>query len=93
MANPKKDSKKRAYQWVLCVFILSFVLSMFMSWSSSVALASVGIAVASVTVLLLVFIGILFDILGVAVTSAEMAPLVAMASRKVKGAKQALWML
>ena len=33
MANPKKDSKKRAYQWVLCVFILSFVLSMFMSWS------------------------------------------------------------
>ena len=93
MANPKKDSKKRAYQWVLCVFILSFVLSMFMSWSSSVALASVGIAVATVTVLLLVFIGILFDILGVAVTSAEMAPLVAMASRKVKGAKQALWML
>ena len=93
MANPKKDSQKRAYRWVLCVFVLSFVLSMFMSWSSSAALASVGIAVASVTVLLLVCIGILFDILGVAVTSAEMAPLVAMASRKVRGAKQALWML
>ena len=93
MANPKKDSQKRADRWVLCVFVLSFVLSMFMSWSSSAALASVGIAVASVTVLLLVCIGILFDILGVAVTSAEMAPLVAMASRKVRGAKQALWML
>ena len=93
MANPKKDTKKRATQWVVCVFVLSFVLSMFMSWSSSVALASVGIAVASITVLLLVFLGILFDILGVAVTSAEMAPLVSMASRKVRGAKQALWML
>jgi CBS domain containing-hemolysin-like protein len=93
MAKTKKNPRRSASVWVISVFFLSFALSMLMSWSSSVALASVGIAVATLTVLLLVAIGILFDVLGVAVTSAEMPPLVSMASKKVPGAKQALWML
>ena len=78
--------------WVLTVFALSFVLSMLMSWSSSAALASVGVGIALLTVLLLIALGILFDILGVAATSTDLAPLVAMSSRRVPGAKQALWM-
>lgn len=93
MAKPKKDPRKRAYQWAIFAFVTSFFLSMAMSWSSSMALASVGIVVATITVVFLVCLGIVFDILGVAVTSAEMPPLVSMASKKVPGAKQALWMV
>ena len=90
MSKPKKDPRRRAVSWVIFVFFLSFVLSLLMSWSSSTALSTVGI---TLTVLILVTIGILFDILGVAVTSADKPPLVAMTTRRVPGARQALWMV
>ena len=93
MSKPKKDPRRRAVSWVIFVFFLSFVLSLLMSWSSSTALSTVGITLATLTVLILVSIGILFDILGVAVTSADKPPLVAMTTRRVPGARQALWMV
>lgn len=93
MSKPKKDPRRRAVSWVIFVFFLSFVLSLLMSWSSSTALSVVGITLATLTVLILVTIGILFDILGVAVTSADKPPLVAMTTRRVPGARQALWMV
>lgn len=93
MSKPKKDPRRRAVSWVIFVFFLSFVLSLLMSWSSSTALSTVGITLATLTVLILVTIGILFDILGVAVTSADKPPLVAMTTRRVPGARQALWMV
>lgn len=93
MSKPKKDPRRRAVSWVIFVFFLSFVLSLLMSWASSTALSTVGITLASLTVLILVTIGILFDILGVAVTSADKPPLVAMTTRRVPGARQALWMV
>lgn len=93
MSKPKKDPRRRAVSWVIFVFFLSFVLSLLMSWSSSTALSTVGITLATLTVLILITIGILFDILGVAVTSADKPPLVAMTTRRVPGARQALWMV
>ena len=93
MSKPKKDPRRRAVSWVIFVFLLSFVLALLMSWSSSTALSTVGITLATLTVLILVSIGILFDILGVAVTSADKPPLVAMTTRRVPGARQALWMV
>ena len=93
MSKPKKDPRRRAVSWVIFVFFLSFALSLLMSWSSSTALSTVGIAMATLTVLILVSIGIIFDILGVAVTSADKPPLVAMTTRRVPGARQALWMV
>ncbi|WDC83794.1 hypothetical protein PL321_14940 [Caloramator sp. mosi_1] len=38
----------------------------------------------------IIFVGIIFDIIGVAVTAAEEAPFHSLASRKVKGAKTAV---
>ena len=93
MASQKKNGKKKAASWVLIVFFLSFGLSMLMSWSSSAALAGAGIAVAALTVLLLVAIGIITDIIGMAVASADQPPFVAMAAKKLPGAKQALWLI
>ena len=93
MASQKKNGKKKASSWVLIVFFLSFGLSMLMSWSSSAALADAGIAVAALTVLLLVAIGIITDIIGMAVASADQPPFVAMAAKKLPGAKQALWLI
>ena len=52
-----------------------------------------GMAVAFVILLAIVLVGILFDIIGVAVTSADERPFNAMAARKVPGARQAISLL
>ena len=50
-------------------------------------------AVAFVILLLIVLIGIIFDIVGVAVTSADEKPFHSMAARKVIGAQEAIRLL
>ncbi|MDR2515173.1 MAG: hypothetical protein LBD02_08220 [Christensenellaceae bacterium] len=93
MAKAKKKAKKSGSVWIVIVFLLSFSLSMLMSWSSSMALAGAGIVLAALTVLLIVFFGILSDTVGLAVATASEAPIAAMAAKKVRGAKRALWLL
>ena len=51
---------------------------------------SLGIVFTSILLLVFVAMGIIFDGVGVSVTSCELAPLVSMASRKVKGSKTAI---
>jgi CBS domain containing-hemolysin-like protein len=52
-----------------------------------------GIAVAFIILLAIVMIGILFDIIGMAVATADEKPFHAMAARKVPGAKQCIRLL
>lgn len=75
------------------VGLFSFVLALLVNYSSGVALRYVPVVVAFLIVFLLVFVGILFDILGTSVTAAEAPPLNAMAAKKVAGARQALWLV
>ena len=60
---------------------------------SEEVMAASGIIVAFVILFIIVFVGIIFDIIGVSVTSADEAPFHAMASRKVPGAKEAIRLL
>jgi CBS domain containing-hemolysin-like protein len=77
----------------LRVGLLSFVLAVLVSYTSDVTLESVPSIVAFLVVLLLISIGVTFDILGTSVTAAQEVPLNAMAAKKVAGAKQALWLV
>jgi CBS domain containing-hemolysin-like protein len=52
-----------------------------------------GLAVALLILLLFIGLGIVFDIIGVAVTAADPKPFHSMAAHKEKGAKQALMLL
>ena len=75
------------------VGLFSFALAVVVNYSSDLALGRVPVVVAFLIVLLLVAIGILFDIVGTSVTAAEIPPLNAMAAKKVPGARQALWLV
>ncbi len=75
------------------VGILSFFLALVVNWGSSLALNRVNTIVAFLIVLVLIGVGIVFDILGTSVTAAELPPLNSMASKKVPGAKQAIWLV
>ena len=72
---------------------LSFILSFVFNALSDLVLQGVGLVIAFFVLAAFVFLGIVFDILGVATTSASVSPLHAMAAHKVKGAKEAIWLL
>ncbi len=91
----KKNSKKpRAdYKWIFMIFVLTVLISAAMSYISSGLLDHAGMLVSFVILIVIIFIGIIFDIVGVAVTSASDTPFLSMASRKVPGAQEALSLL
>lgn len=88
--NKKEKTKQSRQRWVLTVVILSFVLSVLMSLITSVFVRSAGLFVALLALLVLVCIGIITDMIGTAVTSANDQPFIAMASKRLPGAKQGM---
>jgi CBS domain containing-hemolysin-like protein len=72
---------------------LSFVLAGMVNYLGDLTLQRAPAVLAVLVVLVLIGIGIAFDILGTAVTAADQVPLNAMASKKVPGARQALWLV
>ena len=76
--------------WAVKVFFIAIVLSAVLSFLSEEALSGAGIGSAFAVLLLFVLLGILFDIVGVAVTAADERPFHSMAAHKTPGAKQAI---
>lgn len=83
-------SKKQNSPWVLLITTISFILSVSLMLISSEILQNVNNLIALWVVFLIVLIGILFDIIGIAVTAADEAPFHAMAARKVFAAKKSI---
>ena len=88
--SKKEKTKQSQQKWVLTVVCLSFVLSVVMSLLTSLFVESAGLFVALISLLVLVSIGIITDVIGTAVTSAVEQPFIAMASKRISGARQAL---
>ncbi len=88
-----KKQRNKTVRWVITIFLVTIVVSALISLISEEVMANSSIFVAFVILLLIVLIGILFDIIGVAVTSAVEAPFHAMAARKVPGAKESINLL
>ncbi len=88
--NKKEKARSSRQKWVLTVVCLSFGLSVVMSFVTSVFVESAGLFVALLSLILLVLLGIITDVIGTAVTSADEQPFISMASKRIPGAKQAL---
>ena len=85
-----KETKSDNIKWFIEVFILTFILSLFFSFLSAKGVSNLSLVPAIIILLITIFIGIVFDIIGVAVTVANEEELHAMASKKVKGSKKAI---
>lgn len=92
-AKTKKKKKSLPVHWALITFVLTLGLSAAMTYVSSTLIEGATFWVALSVLVMLILLGVVFDMLGVAVTSASPAPFVAMASKKVKGAKNSLAVL
>ena len=91
-ASAKKE-KLKAVRWFVAVFIATILISALISLGSEELMAVSSTPVTFVILLAIILLGIVFDVIGVAVTSADEAPFHAMAARKVPGAKEAIRLL
>lgn len=82
----KKDN------WILIVFLITFILSSIFGGITTL-LSDINSILLLIILLVVIFIGIIFDMIGVAVLSSEEVGFHAMASKKIKGAKESITLL
>lgn len=88
--NKKKSNSKINYKWLLFITFLAIVICGSISLGSELLLQKVELLPAFIILVLIILFGIVFDIIGIAVTAANVVPFHAMASKKIPGAKIAL---
>jgi len=89
----KKEEKRRTRKWVITIFFATIAISATITLASDLVMSSSPMLVAALVLLMIVFIGIIFDIVGMAVATADEKPFHAMAARKVPGAKECITLL
>lgn len=82
----KRDKARPDVKWIVEIMIISFVISLIFSFASELVLPNVHVILGIIIVILFIIAGLIFDMVGVAVTSADEKPFHSMNSRKVRGA-------
>ena len=86
----KKKKELVNYKWIVKITILAFCISLIFSSISEFVIPNVNLFVGIILVVIFIALGIVFDLIGVAVTSADEKPFHSMNSRRVKGADVAV---
>ena len=92
-SDASKKERSRTIRWVVTVFLVTLAVSGMISLISDEVMASSGLLAAFAILLGIVFLGIIFDIIGMAVATASEKPFHSMAARKVPGAQEAIRLL
>ncbi|MBE6692592.1 MAG: hypothetical protein E7586_04615 [Ruminococcaceae bacterium] len=92
--NEKKNKKKSNTKWVVTAFLLSFFITMVLSAATSdQVLDLIPIFASALILIAIIFLGIVFDIIGLAVATADISPFNSMAARKLKTGQKAVWLI
>lgn len=89
--NINKEGKMKRSTWAIKIFFITLVISIvFSSLSQKIFNSSDTIIFPLIAILVIVLIGVIFDIIGIAVTAAQQRPFVSMSAKKIRGAREAL---
>ena len=88
-----RHARKKAIRWVVLIFFITILISGAISFLSDIIMENSSMAVAFMILLFIILVGIVFDIVGMAVASADERPFHSMAARKVAGAQEAISLL
>ncbi len=90
----KKKRKQTGIKfWALKIFIITLILTAGISVVTESLMGSLPVTAAVFIIVFIVFIGILFDVIGIAFAVCDEKPFVAMASKKIRRAKSAIKLL
>lgn len=84
---------KEQNKWIVTVFIMTFILSIIFNGVSNALLSKINIFIAFLILIVMIGIGIFFDMIGMAIATCEEAPFHAKAAKKHKGAREAIRMI
>ena len=91
--SASKSERLKNVKWVVTIFLVTIFVSGLISFASDEIMANSGMVTAFLILFAIILVGILFDTVGVAVTSADESPFHSMAARKVPGAQEAIRLL
>lgn len=86
----KKYGQKSNYGWIFQITLLAFVISLMFSFTSEMVIPNVNVFVGLILVFVFIAFGVLFDMIGVAVATADEKPFHSMSAQKVRGANVAV---
>ena len=94
-ADPAAAKKERhkAIRWIVTIFLVTIAISGTISLASDVIMSNSSTLIAFLILLVIILIGIVFDIIGMAVATADEKPFHSMAARKVPGAQESIRLL
>ncbi len=84
---------KRSSLWALRMTFLTFLIASVFAFVADIISRGKSFVLPIIILVVLIGLGCFFDIIGTAVASAEISPFVAMSSRKVRGAKECIFVL
>lgn len=89
----RRQKKKSNTRWVVIAFSLSFAITACLSAASDKVVSALSLIVSACVLIAIIFLGILFDIIGLAVTTADISPFNSMAARRLKAGQKAVWLI
>jgi CBS domain containing-hemolysin-like protein len=94
-SKPRSRPQSRRNSWftALKLAIATFTVTVAVTLPAQQVVRGLNPLVSLAVIIVIILLGILFDILGVAVAAAEEKPFHAMSAKRVRGAKQALRMI
>lgn len=88
--NKKEQKDHSEIGWFIKIFFTTFILSIAFSFISSNGITNLSLIPAILILVIVILVGIIFDIIGVAVTVADENEFHAKATKKVKGSKSSI---
>lgn len=95
MKISKRDKiKRKTHLWVVLVSFWTFFLAIIFTWVTRSLIQNVeSVIISFILLIIIIFIGIFFDVIGTAVTAADEKPFHAKAAKKIYGAKRGIYLV
>lgn len=90
MRRKTKNKSTVDFKWIIKIIAASFLISVIFTLISEIAIPNVGIFVGIILTLIFILIGVLFDMIGIAVATADEAQFHSMSTKRIKGSKLAI---
>ena len=89
----EKGRKRQMRRWALTVLLVSFLITALLSLASGEIIEGLPMFASILVLVLFVALGIVFDIIGLAVATADVTAFNSMAARRLKTGKKAVWLI
>lgn len=91
--KPIKNKKQVDWKWIIKITIIALIISFSFSLISEVLLVNLNVIFSILLLLFFIILGIIFDMIGISVTVADIATFNSMAAKNIKSAKVAIQLI